>query len=57
MNTNRTKIDVHAGNLTMEFDGENINFNICDVMKYTSHVSSLYYVEAIEPLTRFFLFD
>lgn len=41
----------------MEFDGENINFNICDVMKYPSHVSSLYYVEAIEPLTRFFLFD
>ncbi|XVF40660.1 hypothetical protein PTKIN_Ptkin01aG0132300 [Pterospermum kingtungense] len=30
----KTKIDVDAGKLTMEFDGEIIQFNILEVMKY-----------------------
>ena len=34
MRTARTKIDVFEGNLTMEFDGETIHFNIFDAMKY-----------------------
>ena len=34
MRTARTKIDVFEGKLTMEFDGEIINFNIFDSMRY-----------------------
>ena len=34
MRTARTKIDVFEGNLTMEFDGEIIHFNIFDTMRY-----------------------
>ena len=30
LKTSRTKIDVHDGSLTMEFDGEIIKFNIYD---------------------------
>ncbi|XP_031270531.1 uncharacterized protein LOC116128914 [Pistacia vera] len=33
LNTARTKIDVHDGTLTMEFNGEVIRFNIYDVME------------------------
>ncbi|CAN6579435.1 unnamed protein product [Malus baccata var. baccata] len=34
MKTARTKIDVLKGTLTMEFDGEVIDFNISDAMRY-----------------------
>ncbi|KAL0294594.1 UNVERIFIED_CONTAM: hypothetical protein Sangu_3214800, partial [Sesamum angustifolium] len=34
LKTARTKIDVHAGTLSMEFDGEIIKFNIFDSMRY-----------------------
>ena len=34
LKTVRTKIDVHGGTLTMEFDGETIRFNIFDAMRY-----------------------
>ncbi|XP_062093502.1 uncharacterized protein LOC133799504 [Humulus lupulus] len=34
LKTTRTKIDVHEGTLTMEFDGEVIRFNIFEVMQY-----------------------
>ena len=30
----RTKIDMHKGTLTMEFDGEVIKFNIFDAMRF-----------------------
>ncbi|XP_024980831.1 uncharacterized protein LOC112517677 [Cynara cardunculus var. scolymus] len=32
LKTSKTKIDVHSGSLTMEFDGEMIKFNIYDAM-------------------------
>nr|XP_011466962.1 PREDICTED: uncharacterized protein LOC101299796 [Fragaria vesca subsp. vesca] len=35
MRTARTKIDVHAGTLTIEFDGEVIGFNIFEAMVET----------------------
>lgn len=35
----------------MECDGEVINFNICDVMRYPSDVSFLNFVDVIKPLT------
>ncbi|KAJ0909570.1 putative aspartic peptidase domain superfamily [Helianthus annuus] len=51
LKTARTKIDVYSGTLSMEFDGEVINFNIDDAMRYPSDVSSLNYIDVIEPLT------
>ncbi|XP_023767574.2 uncharacterized protein LOC111916175 [Lactuca sativa] len=48
----RTKIDVYAGSLTMDFDGETISFNIYVAMRYPSDVSSLYFVDVVEPITQ-----
>ncbi|XP_023756503.1 uncharacterized protein LOC111905048 [Lactuca sativa] len=48
----RTKVDVYAGSLTIEFDGETISFNIYDAMRYPSDVSSLYFVDVVEPITQ-----
>ncbi|KAL7617050.1 hypothetical protein Lser_V15G02829 [Lactuca serriola] len=52
LKTARTKIDVYAGSLTMEFDDETISFNIYDAMRCHSDVSSLYVVDVVEPLTQ-----
>ncbi|XP_023750718.1 uncharacterized protein LOC111899063 [Lactuca sativa] len=52
LKTARTKINVYAGSLTMEFDGETISFNIYDAMRYPSDVSSLCFVDIIEPMTQ-----
>ena len=38
MRTARTNIDVAGGNLTMEFDGEVIKFNIFDAMRHPSAI-------------------
>ena len=38
MRTARTNIDVAGGNLTMEFDGEVIKFNIFDTMRHPSAI-------------------
>jgi len=35
----RTKIDVHEGALTMEFDGEVIKFNVFDAMRFLADVN------------------
>ncbi|XP_052621821.1 uncharacterized protein LOC128127380 [Lactuca sativa] len=51
LKTARTKFDVDDGTLSMEFDGEVINFNINDAMRYPSDVSSLNIMDVIEPLT------
>ncbi|XP_023769232.1 uncharacterized protein LOC111917820 [Lactuca sativa] len=48
----RIKIDLYAGSLTMEFDGETISFNIYDAMRYPSDVSSLCFIDVVEPLTQ-----
>lgn len=34
LKTSKTKIGVHNGTLTIEFDGEIVKFNIYDVMNY-----------------------
>ncbi|XP_076949376.1 uncharacterized protein LOC143622002 [Bidens hawaiensis] len=49
LKTLRTKIDVYNGTLSMEFDGQVINFNINDVIRYPSDVSSLSYIDVDEP--------
>nr|KAJ0187815.1 hypothetical protein LSAT_V11C900503500 [Lactuca sativa] len=51
LKTVRTKIDVYDGTLSMEFDGEVINFNIYDAMRYPDDVSTLNFIDVIEPLS------
>nr|KAJ0188734.1 hypothetical protein LSAT_V11C900459020 [Lactuca sativa] len=51
LKTARTKIDVYDGILSMKFDGEVINFNIYDAMRYPDDVSTLNFIDVIEPLT------
>ncbi|KAL4581117.1 hypothetical protein LXL04_017326 [Taraxacum kok-saghyz] len=48
MKTAMTKIDVHAGTLTMEFDGEITNFSINDSKKLPSDETPLYFVDFVE---------
>ncbi|KAL0423744.1 UNVERIFIED_CONTAM: hypothetical protein Sradi_0909200 [Sesamum radiatum] len=55
LKTARTKIDVHAGTLTMEFDGEIIRFNIFDSMRYPSDIPTALFVDAFDPSVQKFL--
>nr|XP_027116756.1 uncharacterized protein LOC113734391 [Coffea arabica] len=50
LSTARTKIDVNEGILSMEFDGEIVNFNIFDAMKYSDEANSVFALSIIEPL-------
>ena len=50
LKTARTKIDVHEGTLTMEFDGEVIRFNIFDAMRFPGDVSCVYALDVIAEL-------
>ncbi|KAM2377635.1 hypothetical protein ACFX1X_044207 [Malus domestica] len=52
MKTARTKIDVYNGTLTMEFDGEVINFNLSDSMKYPSENHSCFAIDVIDSLSQ-----
>ncbi|XP_024046444.1 uncharacterized protein LOC112100833 [Citrus clementina] len=47
LKTARTKMDIHKGTLTMEFDGEVIEFNMNDAMKYPSEEHSVFSVDVI----------
>jgi hypothetical protein len=42
MKTTRTKIDVHKGILSFEFDGEIVTFNIFNAMKYLDDSKSIF---------------
>ncbi|XP_027169524.1 uncharacterized protein LOC113769259 [Coffea eugenioides] len=50
LSTARTKIDVNEGTLSIEFDGEIVNFNIFDAMKYPDEANSVFALSVIEPL-------
>ncbi|CAN6571430.1 unnamed protein product [Malus baccata var. baccata] len=50
MKTARTKIDVFNGTLTMEFDGEVINFNLSDSIKYPSEDHSSFSIDVFNSL-------
>ena len=50
--TARTKIDVHEGTLTMEFDGEVIKFNIFDAMRFPTDVNYVYALDVIAELSQ-----
>ncbi|KAK4381782.1 hypothetical protein Sango_2933900 [Sesamum angolense] len=54
LKTARTKIDVHAGALTMEFDGEIIRFNIFYSMRYPSDIPTALFVDAFDPFVQKF---
>ncbi|CAN6687784.1 unnamed protein product [Malus baccata var. baccata] len=48
MKTARTKIDVFNGTLSMEFDGEVVNFNLSDSIKYPSEDHSCFSIDIID---------
>ncbi|XP_050156239.1 uncharacterized protein LOC126630150 [Malus sylvestris] len=50
MKTARTKIDVYSGTLSMEFDGEVVNFNLSDSIKYPSEDHSCFSIDIIDSL-------
>ncbi|KAH9718388.1 hypothetical protein KPL71_022206 [Citrus sinensis] len=54
LKTARTKIDVHDGTFTMEFDGEVIRFNIFEAMRYPSDVHSIFAIDDINTLVQDF---
>ncbi|XP_021763808.1 uncharacterized protein LOC110728473 [Chenopodium quinoa] len=50
LKTSRTKIDVHSGVLTMEFEREVIRFNLFDAMRYPSDCESVSSIDVIDAL-------
>ncbi|KAL0311297.1 UNVERIFIED_CONTAM: hypothetical protein Sangu_2424400 [Sesamum angustifolium] len=48
----RTKIDVHSGTLSMEFDGEIIKSNIYDSMRYPFDIPTALLVDVVDPLVQ-----
>ncbi|CAN6576812.1 unnamed protein product [Malus baccata var. baccata] len=57
MKTTRTKIDVYSGTLSMEFDGEVVNFNLSDSIKYPSEDHSCFSIDIIDSLAQGYLDD
>ncbi|CAN6700796.1 unnamed protein product [Malus baccata var. baccata] len=57
MKTARTKIDVYSGTLSMEFDGEVVNFNLSDSIKYPSDDHSCFSIDIIDYLAQGYLDD
>ncbi|CAN6576718.1 unnamed protein product [Malus baccata var. baccata] len=57
MKTARTKIDVFNGTLSMEFDGEVVNFNLSDSIKYPSEDHSCFSIDIIDSLVQGYLED
>nr|XP_027083751.1 uncharacterized protein LOC113706058 [Coffea arabica] len=52
LSTARTKIDVNEGTLSMEFDGETVNFKIFEAMKYPEESNSVFALSVIEPFVQ-----
>ncbi|XP_062151973.1 uncharacterized protein LOC133860367 [Alnus glutinosa] len=52
LKTSKTKVDVHNGTLTMEFDGEIVKFNIYDAMKYPGDDNLVYSIDIIDSLAQ-----
>ncbi|CAN6552297.1 unnamed protein product [Malus baccata var. baccata] len=57
MKTAQTKIDVYSGTLSMEFDGEVVNFNLSDSIKYPSEDHSCFSIDIIDSLAQGYLED
>ncbi|KAL7585160.1 uncharacterized protein LOC111878620 [Lactuca sativa] len=52
LKNSKTKIDVYNGTLSMEFDGEVINFNVHEAKKTPFDVQSVNFVNLIHPSTK-----
>ena len=52
LKTSKTKIDVHNGTLTKEFDSEIAKFNIYDAMKYPGDDNHVYSIDVIDSLAQ-----
>ena len=48
LKTAKTKIDVHDGTLSMEFDNEVVKFNIFDAMKHPIDDPSVFSIDTLE---------
>ncbi|KAM3003979.1 hypothetical protein FF2_034274 [Malus domestica] len=57
MKTARTKIDVFKGMLSMEFDGEVIDFNLSETVKYPSDDHPCFSIDIIDSLAQEYLED
>ncbi|CAN6712702.1 unnamed protein product [Malus baccata var. baccata] len=57
MKTARTKIDVYSRTLSMEFDGEVVNFNLSDSIEYPSEDHSCFSIDIIDSLAQGYLDD
>ncbi|KAM1569473.1 hypothetical protein ACFX10_034592 [Malus domestica] len=57
MKTARIKIDVFKGTLIVEFDGEVIDFNISDAMRYPHDGHSCFFIDVIDSWVQEFLDD
>ncbi|XP_070679218.1 uncharacterized protein [Malus domestica] len=57
MKTARTNIDVYSGTLSMEFDGEVVNFNLSDSIKHPSEDHSCFSIDIIDSLAQGYLED
>ncbi|KAM2731890.1 hypothetical protein EV2_035502 [Malus domestica] len=57
MKTARTKIDVFKGMLSMEFDGEVIDFNLFETIKYPSDDHSCFSIDIIDSLAHQYFED
>ncbi|KAM1151882.1 hypothetical protein PS2_034333 [Malus domestica] len=55
MKTARTKIDVFKGTLTMEFDGEIIDFNISEAIKFPKDDHSCFSIDVFDELAQDYL--
>ncbi|XP_070675197.1 uncharacterized protein [Malus domestica] len=55
MKTSHTKIDVFKGTLMMEFDGEVIDFNISETMRYPVDDHSCFSIDVIDSLAQEYL--
>ncbi|KAM2449476.1 hypothetical protein PS1_019573 [Malus domestica] len=55
MKTAPTKIDVFKGNLTMEFDGEIIDFNISEAIRYPKDDHSCFSIDLFDSLAQEYL--
>ncbi|KAM1509347.1 hypothetical protein EV1_018329 [Malus domestica] len=55
MKTARTKIDVFKGTLTMEFDGEVIDFNLSESIKFPKDDHSCFSIDVLDDLAQDFL--
>jgi hypothetical protein len=52
LSTAKAEIDMHNGILTMEFDGEQIKFNMYDAMKFPGEVFNVSIVDIVDPFAQ-----